>query len=72
MRLRIKLRDGRVLEKEGSRSPGITDWDDLAAKYRDCLGEILPGGQIEQSLQMIQELEKVKNISKVIETLIPK
>ncbi len=72
VRLRIKLRDGRVLEKEGSRSLGITEWDDLVAKYRDCLGEILPGPQIEQSLKIIQEMEKIKSISEVVKTLVPK
>ncbi len=72
MRLRVKLRDGRILEKSGSRSLGITDWDDLAAKYRDCLSTVLPGEQIQQSLQMIQGLEKVKNISEVIEALVIK
>jgi len=72
MRLRILLQDGRVLEKGGSRSPGITAWDDLVAKYRDCLSGVLPAAQIQQSLQMIQELEKVKNISEIIETLVVK
>jgi 2-methylcitrate dehydratase PrpD len=70
--LKITLRDGRVLEKSGGRDRGITDWEELVAKYRDCLGEILPTVQIEQSLQMIQELEKVKNISEIIKTLVPK
>jgi 2-methylcitrate dehydratase PrpD len=72
MRLRIKLRDGRVLEKKGSRSPGITAWEDLAAKYRDCLSAVLAPEQVEKSLHMIQELEKVKNISEIIETLVAK
>lgn len=70
--LKITLRDGRVLEKSGGRDRGITAWEELVAKYRDCLGEILPTVQIEQSLQLIQELEKVKNISEVIKTLVPK
>ncbi|MBI5969183.1 MAG: MmgE/PrpD family protein [Deltaproteobacteria bacterium] len=69
-RLRIRLRDGRTLENEGGRSPGITTWDELVAKYRDCLCGILPAEQIQQSLQMIQEMEKLKNISEFIKTLI--
>lgn len=71
VQLRVKLRDGRVLKKEGDRSPGIIAWEDLAAKYRDCLEGILPPDQIEQSFQMIQELEKIKKISEIIKTLIP-
>lgn len=68
--LKIKLRDGRVLEQEGDRSPGITNWEELVAKYRDCLGGVLPAEQIQQSLQMIQQMEKVKDISEVIKALV--
>jgi len=69
--LKIKLRDGRVLEQEGDRSPGITNWEELVAKYRDYLGGVLPAEQIQQSLQMIQQMEKVKDISEVIKALVP-
>ena len=72
MRLRIKLRDGQVLEQEGARSLGITDWEDLAAKYRDCLSAVLPAGQIQQSMRMIQEMEKVRDVSEIIQTLVIK
>jgi 2-methylcitrate dehydratase PrpD len=69
--LRIKLRNGRVLIKEGDRSPGILAWEDLEGKYRDCLRGILPPDRIEQSLQMIQEFEKIKKISEIIKILVP-
>lgn len=72
VQLRVKLRDGRVLKKEGDRSPGIIAWEDLAAKYRDCLEGVLPPDQIEQSFQMIQELEKIKKISELITALTPR
>lgn len=72
VRLRAKLRDGRILEQEGGRSPGITDWDELAAKYRDCLGAILPAELIQHSFQMIQDLEKIKDISELIKVLVPR
>jgi len=70
VRLRVKLKDGRMLEVNGDRSPGITSWDELTAKYKDCLGGVLLPGQIDRSFQMIQELEKVKNISEVVKTLV--
>ncbi len=70
--LKVTLRDGRVIEHEGGRSKGITDWDELVAKYQDCLRGVLPADQIAQSLQMIQQLENVKDISEVIKLLVPR
>jgi 2-methylcitrate dehydratase PrpD len=71
VQLRVKLRDGRVLREEGDDHSGNIAWEDLVAKYRDCLEGILPPDQIEQSFQMIQELEKIKKISEIIKTLMP-
>lgn len=70
--LKVKLWDGQILEKVGSRAPGITTWEELDAKYQDCLREILPANQVQQSLQMIQDIEKVKDISEVINALVPR
>jgi 2-methylcitrate dehydratase PrpD len=69
--VRVALKDGSVLEQEAGRSPGIVTWDQLAAKYRDCLGAVLPPSQIERSLQMIRELEKIGDITEVIRNLVP-
>ncbi len=68
--LKVTLRDGQVFEQEAGRSPGITAWDELEVKYRDCLGTLLPEPQIQQSLGMIQELEKIKDISEMIKILV--
>jgi len=71
VRLRVRLRDGQVFEEEKSGSlPGITSWDALEAKYRDCLATMLSERQIQQSLKMIQELEKIKNISDLLKILV--
>ncbi len=70
VKLKIILQDGKALETTGDRSPGITSWEDLSEKYKDCLAGTLPSQQIQQSLEMIQDLEKVKNISEVIKTLV--
>lgn len=71
VQLRVKLRDGRTLKQEGDRSPGITDWDGLVTKYQDCLEGQLPAGQIQQSLQMIQKIDEMKDISELVSVLIP-
>jgi 2-methylcitrate dehydratase PrpD len=69
--LKITLRDGQILDKIGGRAPGIVAWEELIEKYRDCLKGILPAGKIQQSLQMIEDLEKVRSISEVIKILVP-
>jgi 2-methylcitrate dehydratase PrpD len=70
--LRILLRDGRVFEKSGGRAPGITTWDELVSKYRDCLEGTLSSAQIRQSLEMIQNIETIKDISEMIKVLVAK
>ncbi len=69
--VRITLKNGGVLEQEAGRSPGIVSWNQLAAKYRDCLGPTFPPSKIERSLQMIQELEKIRDVNEVIRVLVP-
>ena len=69
VKLRVKLKNGQVLEGEGDRSPGITDWDQLVTKYKDCLNGSLPTGKIQQSVAMIQEIEKLKEVSELINVL---
>ncbi len=70
VRIQVKLKDGRTLKAEGTRSEGLTGADDLKSKYRDCLEGVLPPGNIERSFQMIQGLENVKNISELIRALV--
>jgi 2-methylcitrate dehydratase PrpD len=72
VRLRIRLRDGQVIEKEGGESPGITAWDELVEKYEDCLEPILPTKKIQKSLRMIQEIEKIDDISELMKALVAK
>ncbi len=72
VRLRIRLKDGQVIEKEGGNSPGITAWDELVEKYEDCLRPILPNNEIQKSLRMIQEIEKLDDISELVKALVAK
>ena len=68
--LRIGLRGGRVLTAEGKRSEGITSWEELRAKYQDCLGTVLPKEKVGRSFQIIQELENLKDISELVANLV--
>jgi len=70
--LKVSLKDGRVIEHEGGLAKGITTWDELVAKYRDCLAGVLPAAQIEQSLERIEHLEDVKDITEVVRLLTPR
>jgi 2-methylcitrate dehydratase PrpD len=58
-RVTVRLRDGGPLVAEVTRergSPGDPlSWDELVAKYRDCAGRVLPGDQVERSLELIED-----------------
>jgi len=71
IRLTVTLRDGNVLEHNGGRSRGITTWEDLEAKYRDCAGAILNDRRMTVSLEMIRDLEHIEDISQLVKALVP-
>jgi 2-methylcitrate dehydratase PrpD len=70
--LNIRLKDGHIIERHGGKSSGITTWDELVGKYEDCLRPILPTERIRESLQTIQEIEKIKDISEIVNALMIK
>ena len=76
MRLRIVLKDGRVLSTARSHARGWSEdpatWDDLAEKYRDCASDVLPQSQIEESIAMIAELESLPRVRKLMTVLQPR
>ncbi|MBW2307103.1 MAG: MmgE/PrpD family protein [Deltaproteobacteria bacterium] len=69
-RVRIETTDGRVLFRENGPSSGITLWDDLAAKYRDCAVPVLGPHGAERALGMVQGLEEMSNISELVQMLV--
>jgi len=75
MRLAVTLRNGKRIQSARSYARGWPEdpatWDDLTEKYRDCAHGILVRSQIDESIAMIGELEKLPNISELMRTLQP-
>lgn len=69
-RVRIKTLNGQTISKESSQFPGITSWNDLKTKFHDCTDLVLGSVRSEQVLNMVQQFEKISNISDLIQILV--
>ncbi|MFC2066444.1 MmgE/PrpD family protein [Chloroflexota bacterium] len=66
----VRLNDGRVYENQidtprGTPQAPLT-LEELSGKYRDCAEKILSRGQIENSIELVLSLEKVKDIGELM------
>ncbi len=48
----------------------IPTWEELTGKYRDCAGLVLSASQIEASLKLLENLEKLEDISSLADIII--
>ena len=75
-RVTIKMRDGRVLKRIASTSRGWPEdpvtWDDLTTKYAQCADGILSRTQIDETVAMIGELERLDHVAELIAALTPR
>lgn len=69
-RIRIETTDGRTLSRESGQSAGITDWDELTTKFRDCALPVLGSHRAERALGMVQRLEELSDISDLVQTMV--
>ena len=65
----VKLRDGRqythqVLEPKGAPANPLTE-EELVAKYKDCASLALPPDAVEHSLELLSNLEDIKDITEL-------
>jgi 2-methylcitrate dehydratase PrpD len=67
----IRLKDGRIFSKE-IHTPREPTLDELLDRYREAAIGILRQDQTEKSLEMILNMEKVKDVSIVMNLLTPK
>ena len=67
----VKLRDGQECSHEVSISKGLPQnpltLDDFTGKFRDCACTVLSTEDVEKSLDMLSNLEKVKNVRELME-----
>jgi len=71
-RLTVRLKDGRKFSGEQDATNRPPSRDDLLAKYRDCAERVLSRAQVERSIELIWDLENVKDIGKLTHILIGK
>ena len=73
--LKVRLKDGREFSMRADKAGGVPgnplSEAELLAKYRDCAQRVLPSSKIDRSIELINALEKLEDISmltKVLET----
>ena len=71
----IKLKDGQEFTGYHARNKGYPGGEpvthaDLLEKYRQCAGFVLPENKIVQTIELVNRLETVPNISELIELLL--
>jgi 2-methylcitrate dehydratase PrpD len=73
-RITIKLKDGR--ECSGKRDKARGDFrlplakEDLLSKYRTCAIEALSGEEVEKSIKLLDQIEKLPNLTELMNILI--
>jgi 2-methylcitrate dehydratase PrpD len=67
----IRLKDGREFSKE-IKSPQEPDLDQLIDRYRESAIGILKQDQTEKSIDLLLNLERVKDVSEIMSLLVPK
>lgn len=73
MRLAVYLKDGRVLRTARSHARGWSEdpatWDDLVAKYLDCAQGVLPRSQLDETIAMVRELDRLPTVGELMAAL---
>ncbi|MFC2060719.1 MmgE/PrpD family protein [Chloroflexota bacterium] len=67
----VKLRDGREFLRRVDwprGGPGTPlSWEEIAAKFKNCAGSVLPSNKIDSLVQMIESMEEIKDIRALVE-----
>lgn len=66
-KIRLILKDGRVVEMDGKYP--IMTWDEVCEKYTDCASLILPKDKIKASLAMMRDLENLADTAELMKLL---
>ena len=65
--LKVRLKDGREFSIKADKATGYPQKpfsrEELLGKYRDCAQRVLPPSQVEHSIELVNTLETLENIS---------
>ncbi len=72
-RIRIKLKDGRMIEGTADVARGHPlkrmSWEEIAEKFRDCARLVISRENTEKAIQMVASLDRMKNILPLVQTI---
>ncbi len=72
-RIRIRLKDGRLIEGRSDVARGHPEkpmsWSELGEKFRDCANLVLPRGKVNDAVELVGRIEKLKSLAPLLKTL---
>jgi len=72
-RVRVKLKDGRVLEDRYDVARGYPtkamSWAELTEKFRDCAGLVLARKNIDETIKLVEKFEEQKSLRPLVRAL---
>ncbi|MGE5059192.1 MAG: MmgE/PrpD family protein [Betaproteobacteria bacterium] len=72
-RVRVRLKDGRVLEGRYDVARGHPakpmSWAELTEKFRDCAGLVLPRKNIDETIRLVEQFQDLKSLRPLIRAL---
>ncbi len=72
-RIRIKLKDGRIIEGRADVARGHPlkpmSWGEIGEKFRDCARMVLSQDNTEKAIQLVANLDRMKSILLLVEAI---
>jgi 2-methylcitrate dehydratase PrpD len=72
-RIRVKLRDGKIIEGRYDVARGHPEkpmnWAELEEKFHDCAALVLPRKYAEETIQLVGRLEQLRSLSPLLRVL---
>jgi 2-methylcitrate dehydratase PrpD len=72
-RIRVKLRDGKIIEGRYDVARGHPEkpmnWAQLEEKFHDCAALVLPRKHAEETIQLVGRLEQLRSLSPFLRAL---
>ena len=75
MRIAFHLKDGRTINHARSYARGWSEepatWEDIVGKFVDCADGVISSDQCDDAVEMIANLETVRDVSELMKALQP-
>lgn len=75
-RLTVRLKDGREIRRACSHAKGYPEmpasWEDQKAKYIECTEKVFSNAQIDETVEMIAQLDQLHDVRELTQALAPR